>query len=71
MVFAYDEAQSLSDHPDDKQYPLGMLLDVFQYLQRNGVPFMLVLTGLPTLQAKLVETKTYTERMFTVTLSSR
>jgi hypothetical protein len=71
VVFAYDEAQSLSDHPDEKQFPLGLLLDVFQFLQKTGVPFMLVLTGLPTLQAKLVEAKTYTERMFTVQILDR
>jgi hypothetical protein len=66
VVFAYDEAQTLSDHAEDKQYPLSLLLDVFSYLQKNGVPFMLVLTGLPTLITLLVNTRTYTERLFRV-----
>lgn len=66
MVFAYDEAQTLSDHSDEKQYPLSTLLDLFQYLQRNGAKFILVLTGLPTLMARLVETRTYSERLFHV-----
>lgn len=66
VVFAYDEAQTLSDHAEEKQYPLSMLLDVFSYLQKNGVPFMLILTGLPTLLSLLVNTRTYSERLFRV-----
>jgi hypothetical protein len=66
IVFAYDEAQNLADHKNKEQYPLSVLLDVFQYLQRQQVPFLLVLTGLPTLFPKLVEARTYTERMFHV-----
>lgn len=64
LIFAYDEAQTLADHAVDKQFPLSLLLDVFQSLQRKNIPFMLVLTGLPTLSAKLVEARTYSERMF-------
>lgn len=64
VIFAYDEAQTLADHSEDKQFPLSLLLDVFQSLQRKNIPFMLVLTGLPTLSAKLVEARTYSERMF-------
>ncbi|MCC6738845.1 MAG: AAA family ATPase [Planctomycetia bacterium] len=66
IVFAYDEAQTLSDHKAKEQYPLSLLLDVFQSIQRKGVPFMLVLTGLPTLFPKLVEARTFAERMFRV-----
>ena len=66
VVFAYDEAQTLSDHAGEKQYPLSMLLDVFSYLQKNAIPFMLVLTGLPTLLSLLVNTRTYSERLFHV-----
>ena len=66
LVFAYDEAQNLSDHQDESQFPLSALLDVFQSIQKQGVPFMLVLTGLPTLFPKLVEARTYAERMFHV-----
>ncbi|MDR0876312.1 MAG: ATP-binding protein [Clostridiales Family XIII bacterium] len=66
IVFAYDEAQTLSDHAEDKQYPLALLLDLFQFLQKNSVRFLLVLTGLPMLLSRLIETRTYTERMFRV-----
>ena len=66
VVFAYDEAQNMSDHAAKEQYPLSLLLDVFQSIQRKGIPFMLVLVGLPTLFPKLVEARTYAERMFRV-----
>ncbi len=66
IIFAYDEAQTLNDHAAEKQYPLSVLLDVFQYLQKREIPFMLILTGLPTLLVRLVETRTYTERLFKV-----
>ena len=66
IVFAYDEAQTMSDHAEKEQYPLSVFLDVFQSTQKKGIPFMLVLAGLPTLQAKLVEARTFSERMFEV-----
>lgn len=66
IVFAYDEAQNLSDNAEKEQFPLAVLLDVFQSIQRKGIPFMLVLVGLPTLFPKLVESRTYAERMFRV-----
>lgn len=66
VVFAYDEAQNLADRPAREQYPLSLLLDTFQALQRMGLPLMLVLTGLPTLFPKLVEARTFSERMFRV-----
>jgi hypothetical protein len=40
------------------------MLDVFASLQRRGLPVLLILTGLPTLFPKLVEARTYSERMF-------
>jgi hypothetical protein len=66
IIFAYDEAQNLADHASDKQYPLSLLLDVFQSIQKKEIPFMLALTGLPTLFPKLVEARTFAERMFHV-----
>lgn len=66
IVFAYDEAQNLADHSAKDQFPLSLLLDVFQSVQRKGICFMLALTGLPTLFPKLVEARTYSERMFHV-----
>ncbi len=64
VIFAYDESQNLSDMAANNQYPLSVLLDVFQSLQRKNMCYMLILTGLPTLFPKLVETRTYSERMF-------
>lgn len=66
VVFAYDEAQVVRDREDKEEFPLALLLEAFQSLQRKGVKFMLLLTGLPALFPKLVESRTYAERMFTV-----
>jgi AAA+ ATPase superfamily predicted ATPase len=66
IVFAYDEAQNMADHAEKNEFPLSLLLDVFQSVQRKGMRFILVLTGLPTLFSKLVEARTYSERMFHV-----
>ena len=66
IILAYDEAQNLADRADKDQYPLSLLLDVFQSIQKKGLPIMLVLTGLPTLFPKLVEARTFAERMFKV-----
>lgn len=71
LVFAYDEAQNLADQAQKEQYPLSMLLDVFQSLQRKDMRFMLVLAGLPTLFPKLVDARTYAERMFHVVFLDR
>ncbi len=64
LVHAYDEAQNLEDQAKQNQYPLSLLLDVFQSIQKKELPFLLVLTGLPTLFPKLVEARTFSERMF-------
>lgn len=68
IIFAYDEAQNLSDHAADGQFPMSILLDTFAALQRDHSKpkIMLVLSGLPTLFPRLNEARTYTERMFTV-----
>lgn len=68
VVFAYDEAQNLSDQAKDKEFPLSILLDTFASIQREhlDVQFLLVLTGLPTLFPRLNEARTYSERMFDV-----
>jgi hypothetical protein len=66
IVFSYDESQNLSDHKEKDQYPLSLLLEVFQSIQRQNVPFLLLLAGLPTLFQRLVESRTYAERMFSV-----
>lgn len=66
IIFAYDEAQTMSNHPEKDEYPLSILLDVFQSIQRKNIPFMLILAGLPTLFPQLVEARTFTERMFKI-----
>jgi AAA ATPase domain len=71
LIIAYDEAQNLSDHAEKNQYPLSVLLDVFQSIQRKNIPIMLVLTGLPTLFPKLVDARTFAERMFRVLFLKR
>lgn len=71
VIFAYDEAQNLCDNAGKEEYPLSLLLDVFQSIQKKGIPFMLVLTGLPTLFPKLVEARTFAERMFRVVTVGR
>jgi hypothetical protein len=73
IIFAYDEAQNMGDRAQDNEYPLSLILDVFQSIQKSpgGLPFMLVLTGLPTLFPKLNATRTYTERMFDVVTLDR
>ncbi len=71
IVFAYDEAQNMADHAGKDEYPLSVMLDVFQSIQRQGAPFLLALTGLPTLFPKLVEARTYSERMFRVLFLNR
>jgi hypothetical protein len=71
VIFAYDEAQNLSDNKARDQYPLSVLLDVFRSIQKQDIPFLLVLTGLPTLLPKLVEARTFAERMFHVVTLGR
>jgi DNA-binding transcriptional ArsR family regulator len=71
IVLSYDEAQILKDKAEDKQYPLSVLLEVIQYVQKKEIPYLLVLTGLPTLFPNLVEARTYAERMFRVITLNR
>ena len=66
LVFAYDEAQNLSDRASREQFPASVLLDVFQSLQKKGNRVLLVLTGLPSLFPKLAKACAYSERMFHV-----
>lgn len=71
IIFAYDEAQNLSDQAAKEEFPLSLMLDVFQSIQKVGLPMMLLLTGLPTLFPKLVEARTFSERMFRVIFLDR
>lgn len=71
LIFAYDEAQNMSDKSEKEQFPLSLMLDVFQSIQKKSIPIMLVLAGLPTLFPKLVEARTFAERMFRVVFLDR
>lgn len=71
LVFAYDEAQNFGDQAASNQYPLSILLDLFQSLQKKNIPFLLVLAGLPPLFPTLVEARTFAERMFRVRFLER
>ena len=35
VIFPYDEAQTMSDHAEKEQFPLSLLLDVFQSIQKK------------------------------------
>lgn len=65
LALLLDEAQVLKDDRDSKgQHPLSMLLASVSALQKQEVPIVLVLCGLPTLTTNLLEARTYAERMF-------
>ncbi len=66
IIFAYDEAQNLGSRSAKQECPLSLLLDAFQSLQGKGLPLMLVLTGRTTLFPRLIEARTFSERMFKV-----
>jgi hypothetical protein len=71
IIFAYDEAQNLSDRSEKNEFPLSLMLDVFQSIQKREMPLMLVFAGLPVLFPKLVEARTFAERMFRVVFLDR
>lgn len=70
LVLMLDEAQVVFDDKRERkdggrgQYPLSALIAAVTALQSQGAPIVLVLCGLPTLQANLLRARTYTERMF-------
>jgi len=64
LVLCYDEAHVVRDSPRMRQFPLGTLLAVVAKAQREPLPLMLVLSGLPTLTENLALAKSYSERMF-------
>ena len=66
VILVCDEAQNLSDEAAEGQEPLTTLVDVFQPLQEKGIPFMLMLAGLPTLFPKLVSSRRIADSMFQV-----
>ncbi len=59
VILMFDEAQVLEDPAS-----LSVLVAAVSALQRNAVPVALVMCGLPSLAARLLRARTYTERMF-------
>ena len=64
VLLSWDEAHVLRDSANHRQFPLGLFLAVLARAQREGMPVMLVLCGLPTLTDNLARAKSYSERMF-------
>ena len=64
VLFSWDEAHLLRDSTSMRQYPLGLFLAATARAQREGLPVMLVVCGLPTLTENLARAKSYSERMF-------
>jgi hypothetical protein len=64
IVLCYDEAHVVRDSQATLQLPLNTLLAVVARLQRERIPLMLVVCGLPTLTENLARAKSYSERMF-------
>lgn len=71
IVFAYDDAQNLANRPDRDRFPLSLLIDAFQSLQRQGLPLLVALAGLPTLYPALAQARASSERMFRVLFLKR
>lgn len=64
VILSYDEAHLLRDSANQKQYPLSALLAAVARAQRESIPVMLVVCGLPPLTDNLALAKSYSERMF-------
>ena len=64
VLLCWDEAHLLRDSANDRQFPLGLFLGAVSRAQREGLPLMLALCGLPTLIENLARARSYSERMF-------
>jgi len=64
VILCYDEAHLLRDSANQRQYPLSALLAAVARAQREPIPVMLVVCGLPALTDNLALAKSYSERMF-------
>jgi hypothetical protein len=67
LVLLYDEFHFIEDGKIAGNFPLSLLLEGFSHVQRHGLRYYLVLSGIPQLFPNLVRAKTYAERMFKVT----
>src|SRR6266568_810559 len=64
FILQYDEFQVVKE--ERRELTLSALLAATAAVQREGIPVMLVLCGLPTILENLGRSKSYSERMFTV-----
>jgi hypothetical protein len=64
LLLCLDEAQMLRDSPKAGRYPLSAFLLAVARAQREHVPLMLLLCGLPNLTEHLAAARSYSERMF-------
>ncbi|MDQ6878193.1 MAG: ATP-binding protein [Candidatus Dormibacteraeota bacterium] len=64
VILLYDEFHVVKE--ERGQLTLSALLSATAAVQREGLPIMLVLCGLPTILENLGQAKSYSERMFTV-----
>ena len=64
VLFCWDEAHVLRDSANHRQFPLGLFLAALARAQREGLPVMVIVCGLPTLTDNLARAKSYSERMF-------
>jgi hypothetical protein len=64
FILQYDEFQVVKEGRGE--LTLSALLAAAAAVQRDNIPFMLVLSGLPTILENLGRSKSYSERMFTV-----
>ena len=65
VIFLFDEFHLVSDSTKKKHYVMTDFLGAINELQKNKIPYHLVLTGLPALSLNVKKARSYSERMFT------
>lgn len=64
VVFLLDEFHNVKDKKIYRNYPLASFLTAISHVQRKGMRYFIVLSGLPSLTNNLRRAKSYVERMF-------
>lgn len=65
VVFLFDEFHLISDDVAKKHFVMTDFIGAINELQKNKLPYHLVLTGLPKLLLNVKKARSYSERMFT------
>ena len=65
VVFLFDEFHLVSDDMSKKRFVMADFIGAINELQKNRIPYHLVLTGLPKLLLNVKKSRSYSERMFT------